>query len=150
MLPELKRAMPSLAAHAGVWRGVYRHFDADGVLIDRHDARVECVFPNAGPFAYVQYNHFTWADGRELRAELPGILRDGRLWWDVETFHGYSWEAGDGIVLLNLQRKDEPGANFFEMITMGSTGAYRARTWHWFRDGRLYKRTLCDEQRIDA
>jgi hypothetical protein len=118
-------------------------------MIDQHNARVACVFPDAGPFAYVQKN-FTWADVRELRAELPGILRDSRLWWDVATFHGYSWKAGDGIMLLNLQRKDEPGTNFFEMITMGSTGTYRARTSRWFRDRRLYKRTLYDEQRVES
>jgi hypothetical protein len=150
MKPELMAAMPSLAAHAGAWVGTYVHLDAAGAPIDRHEARVRCEFPASGPFDYVQHNHFLWADGRETRAVLPGVLRDGRLWWDVETFHGSSWEAGDGIILLNLQRKDEPGAHFFEMITMGATGAHRARTWHWFKDGMLHRRTLCDERRIEA
>jgi hypothetical protein len=36
------------------------------------------------------------------------------------------------------------------MITIGETGDHRARTWHWFKHGRLYKRTLCDERRICA
>jgi hypothetical protein len=148
MSPELARAMPSLAAHAGEWRGVYRHLDAEGVLLDLHAAHVRCVFPREGPYAYIQYNHFTWADGREHRAELPGVFRDGRLWWDVATFRGSSWEAGDGVLLLNLQRKDEPGAHFIEMIAMAPDGQSRARTWQWFRAGGLYKRTLCDEERV--
>jgi hypothetical protein len=131
MRPELRAAMPSLAAHAGLWTGTYRHVDAAGALIDQHEARVRCVFPSDGPFAYIQYNHFLWADGREHKAELPGVLRDGRLWWDVATFRGSSWEAGDGVILL------------------GGDGRHRARTWQWFKDGRLFKRTLCDETLIE-
>ncbi|WP_374142045.1 hypothetical protein [Sphingomonas sp.] len=150
MRQSLTQVMPTLLRHEGLWRGVYRHVDADGVLVDQHDVSVRCEFPEDGPYAYIQYNHFTWPDGREHRAVLPGILRDGKLWWDVETFHGYSWETEDGILLLNLTRKDEPGANFFEMITMGDTGEFRSRTWQWFRDGKLYRRTLCDEQRVAA
>jgi hypothetical protein len=148
MIAELARAMPSMALHRGVWAGVYRHLDAEGALIDLHRVRIRCEFPDAGPYAYIQHNHFIWDDGRELKAVLPGIFKDDRLHWDTPTFRGYSWETFDGIVLLNLERKDEPGANFFEMITMGGSGEHRARTWQWFKDGRLYKRTLCDEQLI--
>ncbi|TRW15334.1 hypothetical protein FMM06_14810 [Glacieibacterium frigidum] len=140
--------MPSMARHEGVWEGIYRHVDLDGVLLDTHRVTVRCELPDDGPYPYIQHNHFVWEDGREHRATLPGILRDGRLWWDVETFHGYSWETLDGILMLNLTRKDEAGANFFEMITLGSTGEHRSRTWQWFRDGKLYKRTLCDERLV--
>ena len=148
MQAALAAAMPSMERHRGTWEGIYRHVDADGGLIDRHRAQVRCELPDDGPYAYIQHNLFTWDDGREYRAVLPGVLRDGRLWWDVATFAGYSWETHDGILLLNLTRKDEPGANFFEMITLGATGEHRARTWQWFRDGRLYKRTLCDERLV--
>jgi hypothetical protein len=140
--------MPSLLAHAGIWRGIYRHLDAHGQLVDQHDAEVTCEFPASGDYAYVQRNVFTWPDGRVTRAELPGVFRDGRLWWDVATFRGSGWEAGDGVILLNLERKDEPGARFFEMIVLADGGQRRARTWQWFRDGQLYRRTLCDEARV--
>lgn len=148
MSPEFRTAMPTMHRHEGVWAGVYRHLDAEGRLIDEHRTRVTCRFPADGPFAYVQSNHFTWPDGRELRAELPGVFRDGRLWWDVPTFRGYAWETHDGIVLLNLERKDDPGAHFIEMIVLGASGEHRARTWQWFKDGRLVRRTLCDEQKV--
>jgi hypothetical protein len=141
----LSDAMPTLLKHAGTWAGTYRHLDVSGALLDEHQATVRCEFPAEGPFAYIQYNHFTWADGREARAELPGVFRDGKLWWDVPTFSGSCWETDDGILLLNLERKDAPGARFFEIIVLGDTGQHRARTWHWFQDGQLYKRTLCDE-----
>lgn len=148
MQAALLDLMPGLARHQGTWTGVYRHVDAEGALLDQHRVTVRCEFPEVGPHVYIQHNHFIWDDGRETRAVLPGVIRDGMLWWDVETFHGYSWETRDGILLLNLTRKDEPGANFFEMITIGSTGEFRSRTWQWFRDGKLYRRTLCDEERV--
>lgn len=79
-------SMPSIVRHAGVWEGVYRHLDADCVLIDQHRATVRSEFPTSGPYAYVQHNRFAWPDGRVPTSTLPGVLRDGRLWWDVETF----------------------------------------------------------------
>lgn len=140
--------MPAMLKHAGVWQGIYIHMTPEGSIIDTHGARVECVYPEAGDYDYIQYNHFTWDDGREHKATLPGVFRDGRLWWDTETFRGYGWQTMDDIVLLNLERYDEPGAMFFEMITLGEGGEHRARTWQWFKDGQLYKRTLCNERRV--
>ena len=49
--------------------------------------------------------------------------------------------------MLRLERKDVPGASFTEVIVLGGDGKSRARTWHWFIDGELYQRTLCDEWR---
>lgn len=146
--PILANIMPAMVQHAGIWEGTYRHVDADGIELDCHDARIVCEFPTSGDIAYVQHNLFRWPDGREDRAMLPGTFRDGKLWWDLPSFHGYAWETHDGIVMLNLTRRDEPGAHFVEVIVVGETGDYRSRTWHWFRQGRLYKRTLCEEVRV--
>lgn len=143
----LAAVMPSLFAHEGVWRGTYRHLDAAGVMVDTHESLVQCEFPDDGPHSYIQHNRFTWADGRVQEATLPGILRDGRLWWDVATFHGSAWESLEGVILLRLYRKDIPNAEFREMITLAPDAQSRARTWHWFQDGRLIRRTLCDESR---
>jgi len=146
--PLLADVMPHMLKHAGVWRGTYRHVDANGDHLETHQAQVECVFPSAGAYAYIQKNLFTWDDGREYRARLEGVLRDGKLWWDNDNFSGCGWETDFGLILLNLDRKDDPGANFYEMICMGDDGKHRARTWHWFKDGRLFKRTLCDEVKV--
>ena len=148
--PLLTGIMPAMLKHEGIWEGTYRHIDAENEMIDIHHARVVCEFPSEGPYGYIQRNLFTWGDGREYRSVLNGVLRDGKLCWDTETFDGSAWETDHDLILLNLNRKDEPGANFFEIICMGESGVDRARTWHWFRDGRLYKRTLCDETRIEG
>jgi hypothetical protein len=146
--PLLADAMPLMLRHAGIWQGTYRHIEANGALLETHSARVECVFPTSGPYAYIQHNHFTWDDGREYRASLDAVLRDGKLWWDNDNFRGCGWESDFGLILLNLQRKDDTGANFYEMICMGDDGKHRSRTWHWFKNGKLFKRTLCDEELV--
>ena len=136
--------------HKGVWEGLYTHINRDAEIIDKHKVQVICEFPTSGDYAYIQHNHFKWDDGREFKMDLPGVYRDGRLWWDLETFSGSAWQTKDNLILLNLERKDDPGANFFEIISMGSTGKHRSRTWHWFKDGQLFKRTLCDEWKISS
>ena len=134
--------------HEGIWEGTYTHLDASAQIMDRHKSRVECVFPTSGPHVYIQNNLFTWEDGREFGATLPGIFRDGRLWWNTPTFSGSAWETHDGYILLNLDRKDEPGVKFHEIILTGETGQHRTRTWHWLRNGKLFKRTVCEESRV--
>ncbi len=144
---DIAERMPAMLLHEGVWQGVYRVVDLDGNVIDRHDSRVECVFPDDGLWAYVQKNRFTWPDGREFVAEFGGKLRGDRLYWDTDRFSGYGWATHDNVVMLTLDRKDRPGESFTEVIVLAPDGSHRARTWHWFRDGALYQRTLCDEMR---
>lgn len=146
----IAQQLPAMLPHEGTWEGEYQHVDLSGAVLDRHQTRIRCEFPDAGPYAYIQYNHFIWPDGRDFKAELPGVLRDGALWWDVETFHGKAWQSGDGLILLHLIRKDLPGGEFFEMIILGDDGVSRARTWHWFENGTLTKRTLCNERRVTS
>ena len=145
---QIDKIMPNMRAHEGIWEGQYYHLGAEGIIEDSHKTRITCEFPETGKYVYIQHNHFIWPDGREYKVQLPAILKDGRLWWDTETFHGSAWETHDGIILLNLERKDIAGARFFEMITMGASGKKRARTWHWFKDGALFRCTLCNETKV--
>jgi hypothetical protein len=147
MMP-IAEAMPALFAHAGTWEGVYRHVDRDFTLVDQHRMTTVCQFPADGPYAYVQHNHLRWDDGREVKRVFGGVYRDGRLWWDTDRFSGHGWETREGVLMLKLDRKDEPGVHFIEMITLSGDGAARARTWQWFRDGIPFRRTLCDEWRV--
>jgi len=141
---------PAMRAHEGIWEGTYTHLRQDHSIEDQHKARVTCLFPSDGDVFYRQIVHFTWADGREHHNQFDGIIRDGVIWFDTPTFSGKTWETDDGLVLLNLNRKDERGSTFFELIAMGEGGKHRARTWHWFKDGQIYRRTLCNESRISV
>lgn len=150
MANPLIEIMPPIMAHAGVWEGFYRHIDCQGNTLDLHRSRVECLFPDQGSVVYVQKNLFTWDDGRSYKAEFSGVLKDNQIYWDTETFRGYGWVASPNIFVLELERKDEPGAYFYESIVMGWNKTDRARTWHWFKEGKCYKRTLCDERLTSA
>jgi hypothetical protein len=144
----LHEHMPALVRHAGVWEGTYRTVTTDGVEVDRHASRIEVSFPDDGAFAYVQKNRFTWPDGRVVEAEHPGVYRDGRLWWDTGLIQGSAWQGDDRTCTLTWERTDAPGAHLYELIVLAPDGRTRARTWHWFRDGECYQRTLIDEAKV--
>jgi hypothetical protein len=41
-----------------------------------------------------------------------------------------------------------PGAYLYEMIQLSEDGNRRARTWHWFENDTLFKRTCITEHRV--
>lgn len=146
---DFATAMPAMLRHAGTWEREYRHVDRDGALADFHLMATRCEFPASGPYAYIQHNVLRWPDGRVVERSFPGVFADGLLRWDTDRFTGRGWETRDGIVMLRLERKDEPGVRFTEMIELSDDGQSRARTWQWFRDGAPFRRTLCDEWRVE-
>ena len=141
---------PGHIAHQGTWTGTYRHLNAEGEQEQLIRSKVVCEFPASGGVFYRQSIELTHEAGAVHHAQFDGVARDDHVWFDTPTFIGRSWETKDGVILLNLQRKDEPGAHFVEAIIMADGGRHRARTWHWFKDGKLYRRTLCDETRLAA
>lgn len=147
-MTDFATAMPTMLHHVGEWEGVYTHIDRDGTLLDRHHTWTRCDFPTTGEFAYVQSNRLTWDDGREVERSFGGVYGDGLLQWDTERFVGTGWETREGVLMLRLDRKDEPGVHFIETISLSDDGATRARTWQWFEQGRPTRRTLCDEHRV--
>ena len=143
----LEERMPAMLRHEGAWEGVYTTVDLDGNVTDRHKSRVVCEFPDDGDYVYVQKNRFDWDDGSSFETEFEGVLDGNRILWDNDRFTGYGWATRDDLVLLTLDRKDRPGEHFTEIIVLAPDGQSRGRTWHWFHNGRLYQRTLCDEKR---
>ena len=155
MANPLKKLMPSMWDHEGIWEGNYQHLDLDGNIIDQHKSRVQCIFPDDGfpdnpNVVYRQHNHFEWANGQTYDMQFDGILIDEKIYWDTATFQGYGWSVANNMVVLDLQRKDEPGASFQEIIVIGNDKNQRARTWHWFKQGKCFKRTLCNEWLIQS
>jgi hypothetical protein len=147
---QLAAAMPAMLGHEGWWDGWYRHYDGDGVLLDAHRTRTHCEFPAGGRWHYIQHSYLEWDDGRSASYEFGGRLKGDRLVWDTERFRGYGWQTHEDTLMLRLDRLDVPGAYYIEMISIAPDGQSRARTWQWFRDGKPWKRTLCNEQSIAA
>lgn len=145
---SIREDMPLLARHEGEWHGTYTFIDNDGKVIDHHDSIVTCSFPTDGKFPYFQTNRYKWDDGREQTIEFPASYADGKIHFDTERIKGYAWEVDDRTIVLTWTYVANPQEYLYEMIQLDDGGTNRARTWHWFRDGVCYQRTLINERKV--
>ena len=147
-MSAIRTAMPLLARHEGEWVGTYTEVDLEGNVLDTHASHLYCRFPVDGEYDYDQINKYTWADGRTDERHFPAVFRDGRIWWDNELITGSAWEVDARTVLLTWTRKEMPGTYLYEMIQLSADNQHRARTWHWFSEDQLTKRTIIKERRL--
>jgi hypothetical protein len=145
---NIREKMPVLARHEGDWIGEYLQVDPTGNILDRHESRLTCQFPETGEYDYYQINRYTWADGRREEHGFLGIYRDNALWFDTERITGKAWEADNATIILHFSYKGSPGSYLYEMIQISPCNNYRARTWQWFKDNRIDRRTLIQEERV--
>lgn len=145
---DIREEMPVLVRHEGEWVGTYTVIDNEGNIVDRHKSHLTCQFPQDKPDSYYQINRYQWEDGRQQEFRFPGIYRDKKLWFDTERLYGYSWEADDSTILLWITYKDISEEMYiYEMIQISPCNNHRARTWHWFKNDRIYQRTIIQETR---
>ncbi len=150
-MSAIKKIMPLLARHEGVWEGVYRYYDAKGGKIDEHQSRLLCRFPDADEYEYHQTNYYTWEDGRTEERDFPAKLRDERIWFSGEI-EGWAAELPlddkNRTLVLHWQRADMPGTYLYELIHISDCGRYRSRMWQGIKDGKTLRRTLIDETKV--
>ncbi|MGC1309862.1 MAG: DUF3598 family protein [Phormidesmis sp.] len=151
--PNIREAMPVLVRHEGQWLGTYTTIDNEGIVLDQHQSRITCQFPAGQSHPYYQTNRYTWFDseGSENKVQeyqFPGTYRDKSLWFDTERIEGRAWEADNRIVILKFAYKDISDTYVYEMIHISDCNNHRGRTWHWFKQGEIYQRTLIKEKRI--
>lgn len=149
----ISELMPRVADQAGVWDGEYVHVDAAHNVIDRHASRLVCRLHEDDPATarLAQSNIYTWADGtREIRY-FETVLKGDRLWVDNALITG--WVGPDRLdptgrtIMVGWVSKADARLSFYECITLSSDGDKKNRTWHWYRDGELFQRTLINEVR---
>jgi hypothetical protein len=144
----IRDEMPVLVRHEGEWVGRYIYVDAAGQIVDQHASHLTCSFPADGSGDYFQINRYTWDDGRTEEHRFPATFKDGKIWFDSERILGHAWEVDDKTVILTWHYKTDPGNYLYEMIQLSPCGNHRARTWHWFDNGELVRRTLIKETRL--
>jgi hypothetical protein len=146
---SIREKMPALVKHEGDWKGKYVLVDDQANILDQYDSLLSCSFPTDGSSDYFQINRYAWADGKTEEHRFPGQYRDGRVYFDSDRIYGYCWEVDDLTVILTWHYKSDPDQNWlYEMIQISKDGQHRARTWHWFENGELVKRTLIKEKRV--
>ncbi|MEP3226799.1 MAG: hypothetical protein ABJO01_12555 [Parasphingorhabdus sp.] len=146
---DLAQHMPTFIAYEGRWCGEFQHYSNDGKLLESHHGFVKHEFPQNGPFDHIQHSHFTWDDGHEQILQQQSIFSNGRLWWESGSFQGCIWETEFGNVLVNISQTNSPRLCLNEIISPETNGNRRSRVRQWFKNGKLYKRTLCHERRIN-
>lgn len=146
---SLRENMPLLARHEGVWDGHYRYLDIDCNKIDEHKSRILCRL--VGEDDYHQTNYYFWEDGKKDIRDFPALVEKNRLAFYTKIT---GWAAEVALdehkrtIMLHWTRNNEPGLYLYEMIQLSDCGRHRARVWQWFQEGRLFRRTLVDEQRV--
>ncbi|MEM8985930.1 MAG: DUF3598 family protein [Pseudomonadota bacterium] len=147
-MDTIRTGFPALVRHEGEWEGVYTHVDTDNNIVDQHKSHLQCKFPDGDNYDYYQINTYTWPDGTTEELHFPAKYKDGRIWWDTDRIEGSAWQIDDRTVMLTWTRKDMPGSYLYEMIQISEDNAKRGRTWHWFENDELVKRTCIKEQRV--
>jgi hypothetical protein len=142
---------PLLASQQGMWDGTYVHLDPDHREIDRHQSRLVCrLFDGPdGEARLAQTNIYTWADGTTEIRYFDGVFRQDRLWISNELIDGWTGEISldptRRTMMVGWVRQGAPDFRFYELITVSEDGRQKNRTWHWYRNGALFQRTLINE-----
>lgn len=144
----IRDEMPLLARHEGDWIGTYIIIDHQGNIIDKYESHVSHQFPEEGSHPYYQINKYKWQNGKFEEHHFPGIYKDKKLWFDTERLQGSAWEVDDLNIILRFDYKAIPDIYLYEMIHLSACGNYRDRTLHWFKNNRVYQRTLMQEERV--
>jgi hypothetical protein len=142
----MKTLMPNCVRHAGKWSGIYTHMQPSGETIDQYQVHILAEFP-AEPNCDMRFStHNVWPDGRETRGLYESVYRDGKLWFDGDII-GSMWEIDDFTSYLRFTFRRDRSIDVCEMLQISSNGQHRARTWHWFRDEKLFQITRTREWR---
>lgn len=144
----VRRHIPLLARHEGVWEGEYAHIAPDRSLQDQLLFRICVEFPEEGPVAYRQRSHYWWPDGRCTQLAYEGRYTDGRVEFDTGRIRGACWQVDELTIYIRFAFADDPGGLVCEMIQLDPEGVHRARTWHWLRNHELWRITLVRERRL--
>ena len=145
----IKTKIPLLARHEGTWAGTYRFITPQLELIDQYDFRINVVFPDEGKggITYRQESFYTWPDGRTRELTFEGTYEEGRVVLRGRIA-GSITELDDRTLNVHFWFDDQPGVDVLEAIHLAKNNLDRARTWHWFKNEKLFQLTLVDERRI--
>jgi hypothetical protein len=144
--------MPVLARTAGQWEGTYTEVDMTNAVVDQYRFELDISFPDENGAAYRQATRYRWSDGRsqDFVFDASLTLASGRaqIYWDHEVMFGTLFEVDDRTLQLRFTYKGPEVIEVQEAMFVSADGRHRMRTWHWYKDGAPYRKTLVDEVRV--
>ncbi len=147
-------SMPLITDTAGVWEGEYVHIDENHQEFDRHQARLLIRIDDESDTEarLRQTNIYTWSNNEHEIRYFEGNYRDDRIWFNNALIDGWTrtidMDPTGRTMMVAWTRPAEPGFRYYEIIIFSEDGQSRNRTWHWYRNDRLFQRTLINEHKV--
>ena len=151
--PDLR---PALVRQQGVWRGRFRRYDGRGEWQESFTSTIVLrVLEREGSLRYQQTNLYRWPDGSEQSFDSEGEIRDGRVWFHSEQFHGWAMDlpeqgqgGADTAAVLRLWPRLPGGPEVLEVIHCSADGRHRHRCSQSLLHGQVIRRTFIDEEKL--
>ncbi|MCB2107992.1 MAG: DUF3598 family protein [Rhodobacteraceae bacterium] len=147
---KIRMGMPLLVRHEGTWEGTYTYITPEMKVNDKYDFRINVKFPEDehGGVTYRQESFYTWPDGRTRDLMFEAQYIGNRTATFEGRISGWMTEVDERTLYTTYWYEDQPGIDVCEMIQLAPNGIDRGRTWHWFKDGKLFQLTLVNERRV--
>jgi hypothetical protein len=149
---EISPIPAAMARMEGVWKGVFRRYDADGVLAETLPSEVHIRFPTDNPDThYHQTNLLTLANGTVQKIDSFGRWDGKMLRFANARVDGWYMPLAEDASGLNsvlfMAFKDGSGLTVSEIVTLSPDGTRRFRAAQYLAGGKVVRRTLIDETR---
>jgi len=79
--------------------------------------------------------------------ELPARYKNGNLLWRAPHIEGRLWQVDSETLMAKWTHKGDTRNRLIETIHLHKFDQERTRTWTWFQDEKLFRRTLITEKR---
>jgi hypothetical protein len=148
------RLMPTMARMEGTWEGAFRRYDASGVLTQTLPSVVVVRFLEDGnAFDYSQTNITRVARQPDQRIESFGKWDVDRLRFSNSRLDGWAKDIAEdpsgltSIFMMNF--KDGSGMTVSEIVSLSPDGKSRSRATQYLVGGKVVRRTLIDEVKME-
>ncbi len=151
---EFDKRFPSLSKQIGTWQGKFRRVDADGKLTSDFTSKITVKLDFMSlEKPYQQENLYTFADGKTQKIESSGKIERDKLIFSNEQIEGYASEISADPTqrssMFYMKYKDGSNMYVYEIITLSDDGKNRSRATQYLKDGKIVRRTLIDEIKIE-
>ncbi|MAN45268.1 MAG: hypothetical protein GYB49_11875 [Alphaproteobacteria bacterium] len=148
-MSAIARHMPVVSRGSGRWTGHNRMISPDGKLLDSYTVDTLSRFPTDGSADYSLHIIHTWPHGKQREIMILADYRNNQLEWR-DRVTGQMREIDDTTVYVTFAMTDDPSVQVRGLMNVSPDGTQRARTWHWFKNEKLFRLSLAWEERAKA
>jgi hypothetical protein len=151
---EMMGLMPTTARMEGTWQGVFRRYDGDGILNQTLASKIIVRFLEDGnAFDYSQTNITSAPNQPDQIIESFGKWDIDRLRFSNARLDGWAKDVAEdpsGLTSVFMMTfKDGSGMTVSEVVSLSPDGRSRARATQYLVGGKVVRRTLIDEVKVD-